>query len=226
LSQAERAYIHALYLAEVEYVDQRVGCILAALEHRDLMENTFIVFTSDHGEAFWEHGFPSHGNTYFEEMVRVPLIFSGPGIVRGRKTIGDASLVDLAPTLAELLGVDLPGERQGRSLTGQFRRIPRDMGAQYLSSAHQQVQQDAIIDEGHKLICLDDGSTLLYDLHGNPGETEDLTAERPEVAARLMAKLTEIRVENRLLREGRSVGGESSDSGGLLEQMRALGYVE
>jgi arylsulfatase len=229
LDERERAYIRALYLAEVEYVDQRVGRILAMLENRGLLEKTLIVFTADHGEAFWEHGFPSHGNTYFEEMVRVPLIFSGPGISGGRRVDAPVSHLGLAPTLAELLGVDVPGEVQGSSFAGLLFGSPSSSRMLYFTGAHQQLHEDAILDGSFKLITGRDGSGALYDLATDPGEQQDLAADLPGVAQRLAAGLVRIREENRRLRQSRpkqAAAGDSAPDTQLLEQMKALGYVE
>ncbi len=229
LNERERAYIRALYLAEVEYVDQRVGRILDVLEHRRLLENTIVVFTSDHGEAFWEHGFPSHGNTYFEEMVHVPLVFSGPGIPHGHRLEAPVSHLDLAPTLAELLEVTLPQGLQGSSYAGLLSGEPAFPDPVYFTGAHQQVQADAIIDPPYKLITGLDGSGALYNLASDPDEQQDLAADLPGVAAGLQAGLMRIREETRRLREGRpepAAAGDSTPDTELLEQMKALGYVD
>jgi len=229
LNPREREYIEALYRAEVEFVDRRVGAILTVLEERGLRETTLVVFTSDHGEAFWEHGYPSHGNTYFEEMVRVPLIFSGPGIDPGRLMETPVSHLDLAPTLASLLGVKLPGPVQGQSYAGFFSGKRINPAPLYFSGAHPQLQQDAIIDGRHKLISGSDGARSLFDLAADPEERQDLAVAQPGVADRLEAQLLAIREENRRLRDGRPpVDGASGrqDAGDLLEQMKALGYVE
>ncbi len=229
LDQRERSYIEALYRAEVEYVDQRVGRILAVLEHRGLLEHTLIVFTSDHGEAFWEHGYPSHGNTYFEEMVHVPLIFSGPGIASGQRVETPVSHVGLAPTLAELLGIGLSGQVQGASYAGLFSGTEADPAPVYFTGAHQQFQVDAILDGRHKLITGTNGSKELYDLAAEPGETQNIAAEFPEIVERLEGRLLEIREENRRHRQ-RLPQADGDDGpereGELLQQMQALGYVE
>ncbi len=230
LDEREKVYIEALYRAEVEFVDRRVGYILNMLEHRGLHRNTIVVLTSDHGEAFWEHGFPSHGNTYFEEMVHVPLIISGPGITAGRRVETPVSHVGLAPTLAELLGVTLPGEVQGNSYIGLIQGRAPDPAPVYFMAAHQQLQKDAILDGGFKLIMGFDGSKALYRLETDPGEAADISGDHPDMVARLEARLLEIREENRRLRENREevrrTGVPDVDDEEILEQMKALGYVE
>jgi len=228
LSVAERAYIRALYLAEVAYVDQRVGRIIAALEHRGLLESTLIVFTSDHGEAFWEHGHSSHGNTYFEEMVRVPLIFSGPGIPAGGTIDTPASHLDLAPTMAELIGIELDADVQGASYAGFFQGKAVAPGPIGLAGAHPQLQADALVEEGYKLIRGAGGALSLYRLDDDPGERADLAVEMPELAERMARRLDAMQAVNRLLSEGRPVpeAVDPYDRDVLAEQMKALGYVE
>jgi arylsulfatase A-like enzyme len=229
LDARERAYIQALYRAEVEYVDQRVGMILGALTYSGLLEKTLVVFTSDHGEAFWEHGYPSHGNTYFEEMVRVPLIFSGPGIPSGQQVETPVSHLDLAPTLARLLGIDLPGGMQGTSYADLLSGTAVHRDPVYFIGAHQQLQVDAILHGPHKLIVGVDGSKALYDLTSDPKEERNLATDSPEVVERLEGRLLKIREENLRMRKSRPQPGDTSDptdNRDLLKQMKALGYVE
>ena len=97
-----------LYDGEIRQVDQGIGELLGLLEKRGLGPRTLLVVTSDHGEEFEEHGRTGHGQTVYDEVVRVPLIFHGPGVKGGRRA-GVASLMDVYPTILELTGVSRGG---------------------------------------------------------------------------------------------------------------------
>ena len=102
------------YYASVSFMDEQVGRVVDELERLGLRESTAIVFTTDHGYHLGEHGFWQKGNLH-EEVVRVPLIFSVPGIKPGRSS-SLVELVDFYPTCTEMLGLPTPESLQGKSL--------------------------------------------------------------------------------------------------------------
>lgn len=107
----------------VEMTDEIIGRVVALLEARQLLDKTIIVVVGDHGEGFGAKGFRQHANNFYEEGLRVPWAMAGPGIPQ-RKIEGNASLIDLTPTLLDLLGVTLSPEgaaaTPGRSLLGEL----------------------------------------------------------------------------------------------------------
>lgn len=110
--------LRAAYYAMIELIDDNVGRMLAALERTGQREQTLIIFMSDHGEMLGDHGLLLKGCRFYEGLVRVPLILSWPGQFRaGLVSPALVELIDLAPTLLELAGVDPPDRMQGRSLS-------------------------------------------------------------------------------------------------------------
>ncbi len=103
------------YYACISFVDAQVGRLLDALEENNLLENTIIVFWSDHGYFLGEKGL-WYKRKAFERAARVPLIIAGPGIARNVSTDKTVELLDLYPTLADLCGLPAPKELQGQSL--------------------------------------------------------------------------------------------------------------
>ena len=107
----------AAYAAEVRYTDDALGTLFAALDRLRLTERTIVVVTSDHGEAFGEHGHRYHGGGVFEEDIRVPLIWRAPGLITSGRVISEVvGLVDIVPTVLDLLGMAIPAWIQGESL--------------------------------------------------------------------------------------------------------------
>lgn len=109
--------IKAAYYAMIELIDDSVGRMLRTLEDTDQRGNTLVIFTSDHGEMLGDHGLVLKGCRFYEGLVRVPLILSWPGRIQaGVVSQALVELMDLAPTLLEAAGLDVPARMQGRSL--------------------------------------------------------------------------------------------------------------
>jgi arylsulfatase len=115
---ADEAKLHqAQYWAQIELIDENVGRILQALEDTGQRENTLIIFTSDHGEMAGDHGLRKKGCRFFEGLVRVPLIFSWPGMVKENlHSSALVELLDIVPTLLDCAGLKTPETMQGKSL--------------------------------------------------------------------------------------------------------------
>ncbi|MDH3685557.1 MAG: sulfatase-like hydrolase/transferase [Myxococcales bacterium] len=233
LGPAELELLRALYHREVASVDERVGYALDALRKGGLERRTLVVFTSDHGEGFGEHGIFLHGKSFHEELVRVPLIVAGPGISSGLATDVPVSLVDIAATLYEWLGVEPAEPLQGRSFAALASGAPDGPAPRrvYLSSSNgTEYGLDALIEGTDKLVRLSEGAYQLFDLAGDPGEREDLAAARPERVAELAATLEAVVVENEARRARNLNARDSAErvrtDAETEDALRALGYVE
>ncbi len=107
------------YDGEIRYTDDAIRDVLAELDRLDLDESTLVLFTADHGESMTEHyAYFNHGLFPYEEQVHVPLIVRGPGIASGVRRFDPVTLVDVMPTVLELLGVPIPPSVEGRSFAG------------------------------------------------------------------------------------------------------------
>ena len=104
LSPAEIQNEMDAYDASIYCLDRQISELMDALRARQLLRNTIVVFTSDHGDGFGEHGLMSHGNSLYRELIHVPLIMVGPGIPAATVVERPASLMWLAPTLLSLTG--------------------------------------------------------------------------------------------------------------------------
>jgi len=111
-----------LYAGEVRYVDSAIGRLFERLTKLGEADRTLVVVTSDHGEEFGEHGGVQHAQTIYEEVLHVPLILRAPRLVpAGVRVPGPVSLVDLLPTVLDLLGIPPPPATDGRSLVPLLR---------------------------------------------------------------------------------------------------------
>lgn len=234
----DREQLQAFYDEAIALTDQQLGRLFDLLDELSLADNTVVVITADHGESFGEHGFGDvdlvgHNFGLWDEQVAVPLVIVAPGLAAARRR-ERVSLVDLAPTLLELLDVPIPETVQGRSWVGW---LAGDPGASQpspalldLSSNHAQAR--ALYSGRYKLLVGDTQARVtlpvptaqaLYDLAADPGEQIDVAADHPDVLARLANDLA-------LAIEWMSVGARAPDDAELddetLRQLQELGYLE
>ena len=117
----------SVYYGMVRFIDDGLGQILDALEGLGLRENTIVVFCSDHGDFSGEHRMQCKGGVFYDCLTRVPLIISWPGqIPQGQSDSSMANLIDVAPTLLRLQGLEIPRAMQGRPLPTVTDAAPRE----------------------------------------------------------------------------------------------------
>jgi arylsulfatase A-like enzyme/Flp pilus assembly protein TadD len=109
------------YDGEVSSVDEQVGRILAELRRRGLDGRTAVAVAADHGEGLGEHGEATHGLLLYEPTLHVPVLLRAPWALKARTVEAPVSLVDLAPTLAGLVGHPFPGALDGRDLSASLK---------------------------------------------------------------------------------------------------------
>jgi arylsulfatase A-like enzyme len=225
VSPADLAHLIALYDGEIRYVDDELGRVFDHLRARDLDRGTLVLVTSDHGEEFLEHGSWEHQKTLYEEVVRIPLFFRGPGVAPRREP-SPTSLLDVAPTVLTWAGMPVPAPMQGRSLLahGPDREVYGET--------------DHTVDRTHKLflrggakrwkaiLSLDrEGASVRgeewYDLSADPGESR--RDPPPPATADAMRRLALERWKAaRRLGAGAPAVNLSPDQ---RERLRALGYI-
>lgn len=117
MTDRDHRLIRAAYWALIDHIDFEVGRILAALRETGQLDNTLVLFLSDHGEMLGDHGIYFQGAYFYDEMIRVPVVFGGlRGLHAGIRSPALVELVDVAPTLLEAAGVARYAGMQGRSL--------------------------------------------------------------------------------------------------------------
>jgi len=171
------------YDRQIEAADRMIGEVVAALDQRGLTEHTIVIVVGDHGEGFGDKGVKQHGSNFFEESLRVPFVIAGPG-VPVRKDDAATTLVDLAPTLLELLGTSISAAASrvthARSV---LREAPRDrvlpFACFYDNACRGFVRNDTKV-----VYVPETGQAFSYDLVADPDE-EAPKQLSDELAARL-----------------------------------------
>ncbi len=184
----------ARYDGEIAYADDAVGRLLGRLEELKISNRTLVVFTSDHGEGMGERGYYylHHVPYVFEEVVRVPLIIAGPGVAPGRRCRARVELVDVVPTVLDLLGIPCPAAwkefRQGRSFLHLLREpqggseaVVSEIGA--LSFTFGRENLSVLCTGKWKYISHPTAGARLYDLDKDPVENHSVLAQQQALAA-------------------------------------------
>jgi len=188
----------AEYYAMISHLDDSIGRVMAKLTEKGVLEDTIIVFAGDNGLAVGQHGLMGKQNVY-DHSVHVPLIFAGPGIPQGEQREALAYLLDIFPTLCELVGGEIPETVEGKSLVTAMRE-PKEGIREYLHFAYEGFHR-GIRDRQYKLIEYVVGGkhvqTQLFDLVNDPRETINLadTIEHSETLARLRSELKKWQTE-------------------------------
>jgi arylsulfatase A-like enzyme len=179
------------YYSYIEFMDDQIARLLAALTDTGRAGNTIIVFSSDHGLAIGSHGLFGKQNLY-DHSMHAPLIMTGPGIPAGKKTDALCYLLDIFPTLGELAGIEPPAGSEGRSLAPALAGRA-DSHRDAIFTSYTNVQR-AIRDDRWKLIAYPQiNKTQLFDLKSDPAEMHDLApdAAHADEVKRLTALLHE-----------------------------------
>ena len=172
----------AEYYRYISYLDTQIGRILDSLAASPFAKNTIVIFSADSGVARGSHGLIGKQNVY-EHSVRVPLIFSGPGIPAGKQTDAMCYLFDVLPALGKICGVSAPATSEGIDFSGTLRDPSKPARTQLLF-AYQNAQR-AVRNERWKLIRYPlVNKSQLFDLEADSQEVTNL-ADKPEHAARI-----------------------------------------
>ena len=225
-----RAQTIGFYDGAVSSADHEIGRLLEWLRDNGLLDETLVIVTADHGEGLMEHGRMQHSVNVYEEAVRVPLVMRLPGVIKaGARIAGPVSLLDVTPTLLDVLGVEEGSEEfDGESLAAAassgsdvFADRPIFLAPQNLTTARQELGTYAVRVGNWKLIEWAQGRpTELYDLVADPDESRNLSAKFPTLRDNLSATLGSW--FNASCAQGSAASVTEAERVGL----RALGYVD
>ncbi|MGH7859815.1 MAG: sulfatase family protein, partial [Candidatus Binatia bacterium] len=222
-------YPRAMYAAEVSYTDRQLGRVLGWMSAHGLDEKIAIVVVADHGESLGEHGiFYDHAGLY-EQQLKVPLLVRVPGFPAGLRLDAPVGHEDLAPTIAELFGLELRNDVEGLSLAALLRGEKSAAVARRKSLIHEHAQNllVAMRSGPWKLILPVErrhflpSSPVLFDLSADAGELRTLADTHPQVVSELRQGL-ESRLELGVVGHTKREPGDEE----AVQRLRALGYVQ
>ncbi|MBI3202306.1 MAG: sulfatase [Myxococcales bacterium] len=202
------------YDSEVFYTDLWIGKLLDHMKKQPWWDKTVVIVSADHGEAFGEHKLYRHAFELWEMLVRVPLMFCGPGIT-ARRIDTPRSSIDFAPTVLELLGVKAEHDFVGQSLVAELggASAPERPVLLDLPADSNNPERRALISGDYKLLVFgSDWRFDLYDLKNDPGETKDLAKTQPEKLAEMKALYQKVWAP---LPKVKPFGGNKLEGGGV-----------
>jgi arylsulfatase A-like enzyme len=197
LTENEKSHLISQYDGGIAYIDSEIARLFARLREMNLYDNTLIVITSDHGEAFDEHNLMQHAvRSVYEEHVHVPLLVKLPGQQQPQQSAVPVSHVDIMPTVLGVAGYPLPGQLQGRRLDTleQPTREPVFSESWALGDVQANPKlrgvRRAAFDGFSKLIAGGVGPVEFYDLENDPHETVNRYDPANPAVAALAARIT------------------------------------
>ena len=189
-SGTDKEQLRGLYDGSILYADTHVGALVRKLEEVDLLENTIIVISSDHGELLGEDGTRwGHAEATDDRQMRVPLVMAGPGLPRGARVSALSENADIVPTLIELLGLNTDARTDGKSLVPLLSGTHAGPLHRYVFGRYEMGGYDGTIcyilrDKQYKYEFIPDFSTEhLYRVPDTMPKREDLRELKPEIVA-------------------------------------------
>ena len=169
IDDAGMARMRRHYYAKITTVDEQIGRVLASLEARGWLEDSLIIFCSDHGEMLGDHRLPYKWLMY-DPIVHIPLVIRHPGSVDSPTAVLDlVSLIDLGPTILQAAGLDVPAYHEGRSL------LP------YLNGEEIEPRTYVFCEDNYQIMMRSADHKLVYYIGQEAGELYDLQADRHEL---------------------------------------------
>ena len=217
-----------LYDGEISFVDNELGKFFSWLKSRDIFDSTLKVVTSDHGESFEKDYLYNHAKRLYESIVRVPLIFHHPHLVPDPRRIEQqVRLIDVSPTILELLNFSVSLPHDGVSLAGMISGGNPEGFPLYATSETDQTRKGNLVSlrtpEWKMVYGIDTPERSLYRLGPDPLEEDNLFRKEPDSPENAMRSILETYIE----------GGNDSSGVNRLElstefkeKLKALGYVE
>jgi len=236
IADAEDEELRRKYELEVEYVDEAIGTLLAELESRNTLDDTYVVLTADHGDEFYEHGRYGHGNLPYDELTHVPLVIRPPAesdLPRGETVDELARCMDILPTVLDSVGADVSDRHRdrlaGESLLPLIHGDGRDETPTVITE--KRVRGEEALRIGFRterwkyLYDGVDDERFLYDLDSDPRESTNVSERQSDVTAEFEERLQERLERIERTSENVTVPDLETDAG-VEERLRALGYRE
>lgn len=236
-SEDELKMFVKFYDGEIKYVDHEIGNFLNEIKKIGVsLDNTYIILTADHGEQLMEHGVVGHGLLY-DEVIHVPLIICGPEIEENTVIRNQVELLDICPTILDLLRIQQVEGSQGTSLVSLIKgeksqkkdiisETISDIGWKILSYRTEEWKYILVLDENDKKIDAE-----LYNLKDDPKEKESLVEKRKEIVDKFETKiLTHMLTEKPMLakkteKESAIFQFDAKEKDQIKKRLKSLGYI-
>lgn len=181
--------VRNLYDGEVAYLDSALVQLFKFLEENNLLENTLIIFSADHGEEFYDHGQFEHGQSQYDELVKTPLIIMGEGFPAGLHVEDSVGNIDIAPTILRYLNLPIPEIMIGFPLQDVISGKVKNRTIFGEDNTRGTAKKYAVEWPYKCILDLVTAQRLLFDLQSDPHELKDISSEKPEICDMLVQKI-------------------------------------
>ena len=233
------------YDGEIAHNDRSFETLISRFKDLGLLDKTLVVFASDHGEEFWEHGFSAHGHSVYSELIHVALMMWNPRLLPHPGRVSEVvQLVDIAPTVLDLLGLKSVEGLEGRSLVpllnGGASAAPVPAWSTKLrlpiakpGSGVPENLTDSIarVEPEWKLIYRPQAARAhmkaleLYDRRTDRVDKTDVAAQHPDVAERMKQAIQKWMEQENAIKARIGPGGSKPLDRNTLDRLRSLGYL-
>jgi arylsulfatase A-like enzyme len=233
------------YDAKVLHNDWSLEQLVNKLKQLGLLYNTLIIVVSDHGDEFWEHGWTGHGQSLYQELSHGVLVMWNPKMIpTPRRVTEPVQLIDVMPTVLDLLGLTIPDVVEGQSLVpfvkGQpFQRRGSVMASRFAHpySRHNELAPEnridsvALVNASWKLIYRDKGQSVglarveLYDRRKDGTDAKNVAGEHPQEVERMMSEIGKWTKVQKQVRNLLGRGAKATIDQQTMNQLRTLGYL-
>jgi arylsulfatase A-like enzyme len=214
------------YAGEIAYTDHCIGKVFAKLKSLGMYESSLIIVTGDHGELLGEHGETTHMYFIYQSAIMVPMIYKLPGSNRAKRIDDLAGIIDIVPTVCDLLDIEPPTGIQGKNLAPYFSNTPPEPEDRHLyceslyPTKYEANTLLSLVSKRWKYIQTT--RPELYDLQKDPGEQTNLVDAQPQRARILKDRLAQIL--ERTVRQ-KKPHEETPLDAETLKHLHSLGYV-
>ena len=233
-TERQKDWARELYRSEVRYVDDRIGRLLATVKSLGLYDDALIIFTTDHGEEFWDHENVDHGHSLYNELISTPLLIKLPASMTPRRTAIQACVpnASLMPTVLDLCGIAYEPEQFSTKSLVPFWASPDEPVDDRAPLSSKLVYYDervSVVHQGWKYIrFVDRPNEELYDLNEDPEERINIaslsTERRDELRAMLDTHQKQSAELAQRYRIGQFVSPEEQDA--IRQELKSLGYIQ
>lgn len=225
MTAADYSYLIDKYDGNIHYTDAVIGNLFEELKRSELWERTVVILTSDHGENFDDHlQYELGHDELYSEVLRIPLVLSGPGIPAGRVTERVVESTDLMPTLLQLAGVTCPVQLDGSSLLDQLESPGEGEIAFSEHASTDRIGEVAATSRGWKALVRDNGDFEVYDISRDPSEQSNVLDHDDLRGQSLLATLISWARHQEKRRQSISTETQQLQES-VRDELRALGYL-
>ncbi|MEW6381608.1 MAG: tetratricopeptide repeat protein [bacterium] len=223
-----KIYQKNLYDGEIAYTDYALGRLFSTLKEKNILDQTLIVITADHGEGLGEHEEKTHAIFIYDTTLHIPLIMRYPKVIPPGLVVQDTtSTIDIMPTVMDILNIRTMPRVHGSSLLGLIQGKKEALHKEFLVETfyplynHNWSPLEGLMTEDWKYIRAPQSE--LYDLKNDPGEKVNLFERKREVAKKLDARMVELQKKNSPPKDGFSAQFQMDKD--TKERLKSLGYV-